>query len=92
MYEYEKIQWTTGDLSGGVRGLGGDEAVAGINAGEGVDSVTIPGSHTPDIIDIDRKSNIGRPGVWMFQVGESIYAILFFPITITMLEMLPRYN
>ena len=69
------MQWTTGDLSGGVRGLGGDEAVAGINTGDGIISVTIPGSHTPDIINIDRKSNIGRPGVWMFQVGESTYCM-----------------
>ena len=82
MYEYERMQWTTGDLSGGVRGLGGDEAVAGINAGEGINSVTIPGSHTSDIINIDRKSNIGRPGVWMFQVGESMHA-KFFPTAIT---------
>ena len=86
MYAYEKMQWTTGDLSGGVRGLGGDEAVAGINAGDGVNSVTIPGSHTPDIINIDRKSNIGRPGVWMFRVGESMY-VKFFSIVITMLSM-----
>ena len=73
MYEYEKIQWTTGDMSGGNRGLGGDEAVAGINAGDGVNFVTINGSSTPDIINIDRSSNIGRPGVWMFQVGNSMY-------------------
>jgi len=73
MYEYEKIQWTTGDLSDGNRGLGGDEAVAGINAGDGVNFVTINGSSTPDIINIDRSSNIGRPGVWMFQVGNSMY-------------------
>jgi len=86
MYEYEKMQWTTGDLSGGVRGLGGDEAVAGLNAGDGVNSVTIPGSHTPDIVNIDRKSNIGRPGVWMFQVGES-KCVNFFSIAITMLSM-----
>ena len=76
MYEYEKIQWTTSDSSGGIRGLGGTEAVAGINAGDGVNHFTIPGSSTPDIINIDRTSNVGRPGVWMFQVGNSTYVIV----------------
>ena len=68
LYADGRIQWTTGRASGGTNGLGGDEAVAGINAGDGVNSITIPGSQTPSIINIAQTSNVGIPGVWMFAV------------------------
>ena len=71
LYADGRIQWTTGDTSNGIDGLGGTEALAGINAGDGVNSITIPGSLTPDIINITQTSNVGIPGVWMFKVGES---------------------
>ena len=70
LYAFEGIQWTTADSSGGYGGLGRHAALAGINAGDGVNSVVIPGSQTPEIINIDQTSNVGIPGVWMFQVGE----------------------
>ena len=73
MYADGRIQWTTGDSSGGVSGLSGTEALAGINAGDHVDHVIIPGSLTSDIINIARTSNIGNPGVWIFQVGHGTY-------------------
>ena len=60
-------------MSGGTDGLGGDEAVAGVSAGDGVNFITIPGSLTPNIINIDNTSNIGVPGVWMFKVGTGMY-------------------
>ena len=66
LYAHGRIQWTTGDLSGGVIGLGGNEALAGINAGDGVKSIMIPGSRTPEIVNIDETSNVGVPGVWIF--------------------------
>ena len=70
---YDDIQWTTGDRSGGNDGLGGTEALAGINAGDGNNSITIPGSLTPDILNITETSNVGIPGVWMFRVGEGMW-------------------
>ena len=70
LYADGRIQWTTGDSSGGSRGLGGTEALAGINAGDSINSVTIPGSRTPSIIGITQTSNVGIPGVWMFKVGS----------------------
>jgi len=70
LYAHERIQWTTGDYSG-------TPAIAGINAGDGYTSVSIPGSGTPDIINIDETSNVGMPGVWMFQVGEGTVTVLF---------------
>jgi len=74
LYADGRIQWTTGSRSGGFRGLGGTEALAGINAGDGVTAVTIPGSQTSRIINIEKTSNVGTPGVWMFQLnaGSSI--------------------
>lgn len=74
IFLYDDIQWTTGDSSGGVDGLDGNEAVAGITAGDGVNFVTIPGSLTPDIINIDNTSNVGVPGVWIFKTGTGTYA------------------
>ena len=68
MYADGGIQWTTGDDSGGVGGLGGIEALAGINVGDGTNSTTIPGSLTPSIINISKTSNVGIPGIWMFEV------------------------
>ena len=44
---------------------GENHALAGINASDGVNSVTTPGSLTPSIINI--TSNVDIPGVWMFQ-------------------------
>ena len=70
LYADERIQWTTGDSSGGSDGFGGTEAVAGINAGDGINFVTIPGSLTPSIINITQTSNVGIPGIWMFRVSE----------------------
>ena len=67
------MQWTTGDISGGYHGLYGTEALAGINAGDNINHITVPGSQSPDIINITRTSNIGIPGVWMFRVGRSMY-------------------
>ena len=57
LYADGKIQWE-------------NFALAGINAGDGVNSVTIPGSLTPSIINITQTSNVGIPGVWMFQVDR----------------------
>ena len=70
LYADGRIQWTAGDASGGIGRLGGTEALAGINAGDGVNFITIPGSLTPEVINITQTSNVGTPGVWMFKVGE----------------------
>ena len=75
LYADGEIQWTTGDSSDGNNGLGGREALAGINAGDGVNHITIPGSSTPSITNITQTSNVGIPGIWIFQVGESKHNI-----------------
>ena len=74
LYADEEIQWTTGDSSGGSGGLGGTEALAGINAGDGEHFETIPGSRTASIIYIDKTSNVGVPGIWIFKVDTGRHA------------------
>ena len=75
LYAHDKIQWTTGDISGGVRGLGGTEALAGINAGDGYNYYIIPGSQTPSIVNITQTTNIGVPGVWMYNLKCAYNAV-----------------
>ena len=67
-YADGEIQWTTGDDSGGRNGLGGTEAQVGFNAGDGIRYASVPGSQTPDIINIDTTSNVAIAGVWIFRV------------------------
>ena len=73
LYNDGGIQWTTGDDSGGTNGLGGHEAVVGISAGDGDNFVMIPESGSPCILNIDKMSNVGIPGVWMFKAGTGMY-------------------
>ena len=62
------IEWTTGDLSGGMDGLGGREAEIGYDAGDGVNYHSIYLSGTPEIINIASTSNVNRSGVWVFRL------------------------
>ena len=73
LYPKGGIQWTTSDRSGGINGLGGTAAVAGINAGDGVNHFTIPGSLSSAIINIDTTTNVDIPGMWIFAVGQGMY-------------------
>ena len=78
LYADERIQWTTGSDSGGSRGIGGTEALVGINGGDYEHFVTIPGSRTSRIINIDKTSNIGVPGVWIFKVDSGRHIMCIF--------------
>ena len=70
LYADGGIQWTTGDASGGVDGVGGTPAQVGFNAGDGLRFATVPNSQTPEIINISSTSNVGIPGVWIFRVDQ----------------------
>ena len=65
LYADGKIQWSR-------------RALAGINAGDGVNYTIIPGSRTPNIITISRTSNVGILGVWMFKVAEGMYVMCMY--------------
>ena len=70
VFLYADLQWTTGDKSFGVDGLGGTEALAGYNIGDKINSYTIAGSRTSNITIIATTSNVGIPGRWVFKVGQ----------------------
>ena len=70
LYADGGIQWTTGDASDGVGGLGGTPAHVGLNAGDGINFVNVPGSETSSIINITRTSNVCKAGVWIFRVDD----------------------
>jgi len=75
-FNYDKIQWETGDASGGSDGLGGTSAAVGYNAGTGEDGTyyELPGSLVngafldggPD--SLVAGSNIGVAGRYLFNV------------------------
>ncbi len=61
---YARCEWTTGDASGGMMGFGGTPAQAGLDAGDGVNFVTLPGSLTMQVLELCTTSNVSDPGVW----------------------------
>jgi hypothetical protein len=74
-FRYSQLQWTTGDASDGVDGLGGIPASAGYDAGDGVNFLTLPGSRTDAVLELAQTSNVATdtPGLWTFAVrnGET---------------------
>ena len=75
LYADGLIQWSTGGASDGVNGLGGTPAQVGFNAGDGINYAAVPESRTGEIINIDTTSNVGVPGVWVFQVNQETITI-----------------
>ena len=63
MFLYADIQWSTPFFG----------ALAGMNAGDRYQHVTVPGSLTSKILNIEETSNVGIPGVWIFKIGEGVY-------------------
>ena len=63
LYADGLIQWS----SAGEGEFGGDAALVGYNAGDGVTSFTVPGSQTDDIVNTVFFSNSGIPGMWVFR-------------------------
>jgi len=72
-FRYNRCEWTTGDASGGTGGFGGTPAQAGFDAGDGINTLTLPGSRTAAVVNLCTTSNVGltSPGVWRFQVRPS---------------------
>ncbi|WP_416307811.1 nidogen-like domain-containing protein [Neptunicella sp. SCSIO 80796] len=67
-FRYEKLEWTTGDASDGVGGLGGTPAQAGYDAGDRTNFYTLPGSRTANVLDLANTSNTGTNGIWTFAI------------------------
>ncbi len=69
-FRYDRLEWTTGDASGGSGGLGGTPAQAGFDAGDFVNYFMLPGSRTNAILDLQNTTNVsgGDPGLWSFAI------------------------
>lgn len=69
-FRYNKLEWTTGDASQGVGGLGGTPAQAGYDAGNGTNFFVLPGSFSSDILNLVNTSNVSSdtPGVWTMAI------------------------
>jgi hypothetical protein len=69
-FRYDTLQWTTGSASGGVAGLGGTPAQAGFDAGDSRNFLTLPGSRTSQVLDLQNTSNVGAevPGLYSFAI------------------------
>ncbi len=72
-FRYDNLEWTTGDASGGVNGLGGTEAQAGFDAGDRTNFYTLPGSRSAAVLNLTGNSNTELDGFWQFAVrsGET---------------------
>ena len=71
-FRYARCEWTTGDASSGHGGFGGNPAQAGFDAGDGRIARTLPGSGTSAILNLCRDSNVGQPGLWLFNVHNGM--------------------
>ncbi|PCI50008.1 MAG: nidogen [Alphaproteobacteria bacterium] len=71
-FRYDRLEWTTGDASDGEGGLGGTQAQAGYDAGDGTNFFALPGSFSADVLNLANTSNVSTetPGLWSFSIRE----------------------
>lgn len=71
-FRYQRLEWTTGNASGGTQGLGGTPAQAGYDAGDNINYETLPGSRTANVLDLVNTSNVSTetPGLWRFSFNN----------------------
>ncbi len=71
-FRYDRLEWTTGDASGGVNGLGGTPAQAGYDAGDNINYETLPGSRSNEVLNLVNLSNVSTatPGLWRFSFNN----------------------
>src|SRR5690606_5468052 len=66
-FRYEDINWTAGDASGGLDGLGGIAARAGFGGTPNTPYVELPSSGTSSMLDVeDEVGNTGEAGLWLY--------------------------
>ncbi|ESO98711.1 hypothetical protein LOTGIDRAFT_113882 [Lottia gigantea] len=73
IFNYQRIDWTTGSNSGGdtTTGLGGNPAQAGFNAGDKKTYYEIDGARKDTVINLTLTSNVNIPGKWFFKVDSA---------------------
>ena len=75
LYGDGEIQWTKQNSTG-------TPAQAGVNAGDRKLSKSVPEALTEAIINITLTSNVGVPGMWIFQVNEHLINGKFYQTSI----------
>nr|ADN12754.1 Nidogen extracellular domain protein [Gloeothece verrucosa PCC 7822] len=72
-FRYAGLNWTTGDASGGSNGLGGTPALAGFDAGDGINLWVLPGSFSSSILNLVNGSNLidPVPGIWSYSMRQT---------------------
>ena len=58
IFNYGKLNWVTGDASGGNDGFGGTAAIVGINAGDGINFKKFQHSLTDRVVEVLEDSNM----------------------------------
>lgn len=74
LFLYDDIQWTTADRSGGENGLGGTPATVGLNSGDGLQYITVQGSGSSEIADVEHATNVGVDGLFIFRTDTDTVA------------------
>lgn len=70
-FRYNRLEWTTGEASGGVDGLGGTPAQAGFDAGDGTHFFSLPGSFsTSGALNFVNVTNVpgGEAGLYLLSI------------------------
>jgi hypothetical protein len=72
LFEYSKLQWTTGDASEGSNGLDGKQAQVGFDKGDGVNYFAHPYSFTNSMLLMTTVTNVNQPGRLLYQVNGDV--------------------
>lgn len=59
IFIYDDINW-------------GRDAQIGFNAGDGVSFFTLPEALANETIDIDERTNVGEPGIFVFRIDSML--------------------
>lgn len=62
----------TGDREGGEAGLGGDRADVGFIGDDPTIVFYLPASNTSAVLQLYSTSNVGKGGLWLFEVGSAV--------------------
>ena len=57
VFIYDEIEW-------------GERAQIGFNAGDGHEFFKLPGALSDETIDMDEKTNVGKPGVFVYPINS----------------------
>jgi hypothetical protein len=68
VFRYNRLQWTTGDVSGGT------PAQVGYDAGDQSHFFTLPGSRTGAVLNLQNTSNVSvnTPGLWLLNIRNGV--------------------